>query len=189
MENVMAVPTAALAPYLRHRGLIRGLDASFLALIREAHVFLPRSVAEADPAHKQIIPYVTLTRGDEVYLLRRLKKGGETRLRGLLSLGAGGHIDDTDGGRDPLQSGLARELSEELFLTEPGTPQLLGIINDDTTEVGRVHLGLFFTLEVSDASVRETEKLSGEWRRRRDLPPLVPEMETWSQIALEALLD
>ena len=187
MENVMVVPTAKLAPYLRDRDLIRDLDDSFLRLVREEHRFLTRAAAEADPTHKQIIPYVALTRGDEIFLLHRLKKGGETRLRGLLSLGAGGHIDDTDTGGDPLFLGLRRELSEELFLTDPGEPALRGIINDDTTEVGRVHLGLFFTLEVKDAAVRETEKLAGEWVLRGALPALAARMETWSQIILEAL--
>jgi predicted NUDIX family phosphoesterase len=187
MEMVMVLPASELAPYLTDKGLIRGLDAAFLRLIAERHLFLPRPEAEQDPSHKQIIPYVTLRRGSEVFLLRRLKKGGETRLHGLLSIGAGGHIDANDAGGDALREGLRRELEEELSIVDPGEPTLVGIINDDTNSVGSVHLGLFFTLEVADAAVRETEKLSGEWLPAESLPALAEQMESWSQIALEAL--
>lgn len=187
MEMVMVLPASELSPYLTDKGLIRGLDAAFLRLIAERHLFLPRPEAEQDPSYKQIIPYVALRRGGEVFLLRRLKKGGEARLHGLLSIGAGGHIDETDAGGDALREGLRRELDEELSLDNPGEPLLLGIINDDTNSVGSVHLGLFFTLEVTDAAVRETEKLSGEWVPVTELPALAEQMESWSQIALGAL--
>jgi predicted NUDIX family phosphoesterase len=187
MEMVMVLPASELAPYLTDKGLIRGLDTAFLRIIAERHLFLPRPEAEQDPSYKQIIPYVTLRRGDEVFLLRRLRKGSEARLHGLLSIGAGGHIDEADSGGDALRDGLRRELDEELSLNNPGEPELIGIINDDTNSVGSVHLGLFFTLEVTDASVRETEKLSGEWVPAKALPALAEQMESWSQIALTAI--
>jgi predicted NUDIX family phosphoesterase len=188
MEKVMVLPASELAPYLTDRGLIRGLDAEFQRLIGERHSYIPREAAEGDPSYKQIIPYVMLYRDGEVFLLRRLKKGSEARLRGLLTLGLGGHIDDPDApGGDALRRGLERELSEEAEIFLPGEPELVGIINDDTNSVGSVHLGLFFTLRVADAAVKETDKLEGSWVPRASLPALAEQMETWSQIVLEAL--
>jgi predicted NUDIX family phosphoesterase len=187
MERVMVVPAETLAPYLEKKGFLCGPDTALLRLVQERHLFLPRDKAELDPSHKQIIPYVVLCRGGEVYLLRRLKKGGEERLHGLLSLGAGGHIEESDEGGDVLRSGMERELNEELSLTHPGEERFLGVINDDTNSVGSVHLGLCFTMEVSDAAVRETEKLAGEWVRREALHALSEQMESWSQLILEAL--
>lgn len=189
-EQVLAVETAALAPYIAGRtGLIRGHGAAVLALVEAQGIFLPRPEAERDPRYKQIIPYVTLVRGGEAFLLRRLSRGGEKRLAGMLSLGVGGHINPSDGtGAAALKNGLRRELAEEVALEGAGTPVPRGLINDDTAEVGRVHLGIFFTLEVSgEARVLETEKLEGAWRSIAGLGPLVPEMETWSRFVLEAL--
>ena len=188
MEQVLVVPTALLRPYLRERGLIRGCEHEIYALTESEHLFLPRPQAEEDERYKQIIPYIMLLRGDEVFATRRLRAGGERRLHGLLSLGLGGHINrgDEESRMGTFARGLHRELEEEAAFTaaslEPN-----GIINDDTTAVGRVHLGFLFTLEVTEASVRETEKLEGLWLRRAELPACAGQMETWSQIALEAL--
>ena len=147
MEQVMAVSTALLRPYLDGVGLLRGCEKALYALVEERHCFLPRAEAEQDPAYRQIIPYITLCRGDEVLCTRRLKKGGEARLHGLLSLGLGGHINALDGDTEGIfQRGLHRELAEEADYTPVGELQPLGVINDDRTEVGSVHLGFAFTL-------------------------------------------
>ena len=122
MENILVVPTATLRPYLTDRGLIRGKEAELFAVIEKEHLFIPRPEAENDPSYKQIIPYITLCRNDEVFCTRRTNKGGETRLHGRLSLGIGGHIntlDDMDSG-DIFRRGLQRELEEEVFLSGGG---------------------------------------------------------------------
>lgn len=190
MENILVVPTELLRPYLTDCGLIRGKEEELYAIIEKEHRFIPRPDAEQDPSYKQIIPYITLCRDDEVFCTRRTNKGGEQRLHGRLSLGIGGHIntlDDMDSG-DIFRRGLQRELEEEVFLTNPGVLCPIGVINDDTNEVGSVHLGFFFTMEVEDAAVRETDKLEGLWIKRDQLKANADNMETWSQIALEALV-
>lgn len=189
MEMIMAVPRRLLIPYLtREKGLILGCERELYALIEKEHSFLPRDAAENDPAYKQIIPYITLCRGEEVFSTRRLSKGGEQRLHGKLSLGLGGHINALDDDSPGIfRRGLYRELGEEAFYTPVGELVPRGVINDDTTEVGQVHLGFFFTLEVSDAAVRETEKLTGEWLKKAELPALAGQMESWSEIIIPAL--
>jgi len=189
MENILVVPTDVLRPYLTDCGLIRGKEEELYAIIEKEHLFLPRPEAEKDPRFKQIIPYITLCRGDEVFCTRRTNKGGEARLHGRLSLGIGGHIntlDDMEAG-NVFRRGLQRELEEEVFLTDGGELIPMGVINDDTNEVGSVHLGFFFTMEVADAAVRETDKLEGLWLKRSQLAEHRENMETWSQIACEAL--
>ncbi|MDR1131725.1 MAG: NUDIX domain-containing protein [Oscillospiraceae bacterium] len=190
MENVLTVKRDLLAGLLPPCGISTENTDKIVDIILKAHEFLPRPEAENDPSHKQIISYVTLCRQNEVFVTRRLKKGGEARLHGLLSLGIGGHINpETDGdGCDILSRGLKRELDEEVAVERLGALVPRGVINDDATEVGRVHLGLFFTAEVEGGvSVRETEKLEGFWVKRDALPALASQMETWSQLVLSAL--
>jgi predicted NUDIX family phosphoesterase len=189
-ESVLVVRREYLEQWIGGRnGLILGSEQALLEVISARHEFLPRPEAEANPAYKQIIPYVAVTRGGEVFALRRLNKGGETRLRGLVSLGVGGHINPGDDTREEaLMNGLRREVAEEIAAEHPGTLTPRGVINDDSNEVGRVHLGFFFTMEVTGGvTVRETEKLSGEWVRRTELSALREQMESWSQIVLEVL--
>jgi predicted NUDIX family phosphoesterase len=153
-------------------------------------LFLPRLEAEQDPGYKQIISYVVVMRGGQVFMLRRLNKGNETRLHGLISLGVGGHINpDTDGkGEDVLIRGLRREIDEEIELEDFGKLTLRGLINDDGNSVGKVHLGFFYTLETSgEVRVRETDKLKGEWADVSSLNEFYPNMETWSQIVAQEL--
>jgi len=190
MEYVLSVKTALLAPYLTKNGLITGQEEAITRLILERHEFLPRPAAEEDPAYRQVIPYVVICRGEEVFATRRLNKGGEKRLHGLLSLGVGGHIDRlSDGdGADVLTRGLLRELDEEVFMENRGALRFRGVINDSSNAVGSVHLGLFYTLETAGAvAVRETEKLEGLWIPRSRLAELAEQMETWSQILVPEL--
>jgi predicted NUDIX family phosphoesterase len=189
-ENVLVVKTELLAPYIRGKnGLITGCEAEVEALVAEKHEFLPRSFAEEHPEYKQIIPYVTVCRGAQVFATTRLNKGGEARLHGLMSLGVGGHINDGEStAENALMSGLIREIHEEVALDDFGDLTLRGLINDDSNEVGSVHLGFFYTLTTSgEVSVRETEKLSGSWVQRSELWDKAPGMETWSQIIIPTL--
>lgn len=172
-------------------GLIIGVGDQVVDIISKHHRFLPRHEMEEDTSYKQIIPYVVLRRGEDIYVLRRLKKGGETRLHGLLSVGVGGHINPVDGagGTDALMEGLRREVDEEVSIERELTIRTLGVINDDTNAVGSVHLGFLFELEVQgEVSIRETEKLEGEWVSKSELAKLSEQMETWSQIAMEVII-
>ena len=190
MENVLTVKRELISQFIPEKGITTENCDRMVDIILGNYEFLPRPEAENDPSHKQIIPYVVICRGDEVFATRRLKKGNETRLHGLLSVGIGGHINpETDGnGEDVLSRGMDRELEEEVSIESRGKMTPRGIINDDTTEVGSVHLGLFFTLEVTgEVKVLETEKLEGCWIKRADMEGLSEQMETWSQFVTKAL--
>lgn len=191
MENVLVVKTEKLSAYISGKnGLIRENNREILDIIINEHEFIPRPEAEGDPSFKQIIPYVVITRGDKVFMTRRLNKGGESRLHGKISIGIGGHInpvDETDKER-VLMRGLERELDEEVAVDKRGELVPCGIINDDSNGVGSVHLGLCFRMEVEgEVAVKETEKLEGGWMTVSELRDSYDNMESWTQIALSVL--
>ena len=189
MENVLVVKTASLGDIAETNGLITGREDEVLDLIRRDGFFLPRPTAEESPEYRQIIPYVAVVRGNDVFVTRRLNKGGESRLHGRLSLGVGGHINETDRENgDWLLNCLRREIEEEVALDDFGVLTLRGLINDCGNAVGSVHLGFFFTLTTSGScAVRETEKLEGGFAPIASLGEALDRMETWSQIVTPEL--
>lgn len=189
-EQILVVKRELLAPYLTEDfGLITSNVEEILQIVETRHVFLPRPEMENDPTYKQIIPYVLIMRNGEVLTLRRLKKGGEARLHGLLSIGVGGHINPVDDGEgSALWRGLRREVDEEVAVEREISLTPLGVINNDLDEVGRVHLGFLFRMEIEgDVTVRETEKLEGTFESLDYLREHYDELEGWTQIALTAI--
>jgi len=184
-EEVMVVETALLAPYLQ-QGIIRDAAEEILDVIDEKQCFIVRRIAEESPQYRQIIPYVVIRSGDEWFTLRRTKKGTDARLHEKISLGIGGHINP---GLDVVD-GLRKELDEEVSIEGDYDLTFAGILNDESTEVSRVHLGIVYILDAPSRDVRvlETEKLSGEWRAPRELGAMREAMETWSQIVYDELL-
>ncbi len=182
-EDVMVLKRETLAPFIEDHpyDLIR---ADILGLFESEHFFIPRATAEVSPEFKQIIPYVVIRHAGSYFLLKRLAKQTEARLHHKLSLGIGGHINpDTP----TILGGLRKELEEEVHVDCAYELQFVGILNDDTTDVGRVHLGAVYELiaEQPAVTVRETEKMTGEWTARAALAPMREAMETWSQLVYD----
>jgi predicted NUDIX family phosphoesterase len=123
----------------------------------------------------------------------RGKGQGEQRLHAKRSIGVGGHIcsDDDSNGKDihPYEEGMRRELEEEVFIGTPYRVRLVGLINDDLTEVGKVHLGLvhLFDVDSPDVRPREADILDAGFRSPRELLDQIDQFESWSQICLRAL--
>ena len=186
-EQVMVVERERLAPYLVERGLVREQLDEVLDAITGAYFFIDRPTAEVSPQYKQIIPYVVIRHADRYFLLQRTPKQTEARLHNKLSIGVGGHINpDTP----DLLDGLQKELEEEVHVAGDYDLTFAGILNDDTTEVGSVHLGAVFLLDAHDTnvSVRETEKMVGRWAGVDELRAVHDTLETWSQIVFDALV-
>lgn len=186
-EQVMVVEREALSRFLVERGLVQEGVEQVLDVIVDRHFFIDRPTAEISPQYKQIIPYVVIRHRDSYFLLQRTQKQTEARLHHKLSLGIGGHINpDTP----DLIDGLHKELEEEVDVAGDYELTFAGILNDDTTEVGKVHLGAVFVLESDDGEVqvRETEKMTGRWVPRDELAQHREAMETWSQIVYDAIV-
>lgn len=141
----------------------------------------PRTLVENDFNFKQLIPYVVFRYGDTFFSYQRSTGQGESRLHGNYSIGVGGHIND-----EFLLDGCWREIREEVILPSISNDLcLVGLINDDTNAVGRVHLGVLFVLDAAGVVPRENTMLNAKYRTAEELKSLP--LETWSQHALNTL--
>jgi predicted NUDIX family phosphoesterase len=159
-------------------------------VIRDRHFFKPRAEVEDDPSFQQIIPYVVFRHDDRYLLTHRLRASSERRLRKQYSLGIGGHINpgDLDAG-DPILDGLKREWREEVVYDGRFEATLLGFLNEDSSPVSKVHLGVVFLVEGDspDIQIRETQKLAGELLTLEHMRMYYLAMESWSQIVYDRL--
>jgi predicted NUDIX family phosphoesterase len=167
-----------------------GLD-ELLSRIRGSYRFRPRREVEEDASEPQIIPYVVFRHGERFFLTHRLRRSSERRLRHLYSLGVGGHINPEDvvGAADPIEAGLRREWEEEVVYSGHFSTRLIGAINDRTTPVGRVHVGLIFLVDGDrpDISIREVDKLAGALMELAPMRSYYLDMESWSQLIFDYL--
>jgi predicted NUDIX family phosphoesterase len=192
VERVLVLPRSGVPDGCDFTGIRladgAGLDALRATVARSGR-YLDRQVAEDDPRHKQLIPYVVVRDGARVFLMQRTEAGGDARLHGKASIGVGGHLNPVDEGEDPLMTGLRREWDEELEADWAPEFKLVGLLNDDSNPVGAVHLGVVFTVEADGrpVTVREHEKLIGEFVAADEVQAAWDRLETWSQLTAEAL--
>jgi predicted NUDIX family phosphoesterase len=192
-ELVLTVPRDRVPGGCDFTG-VRATDVDELrslhAAIERHGVYLPRSLAEENPAQKQVIPYVVVRDGERIFLMERTRAGGDARLHLKASIGVGGHLNPVDHGEDPLMDGLRREWSEELATTFEPRFNLVGFLNDDTNAVGAVHLGVVFTVEANGRRVQvlEHDKLTGRFASADEVRDAWDRLETWSQLVSRDLL-
>jgi predicted NUDIX family phosphoesterase len=190
MESVLVIPTDVLWQKGRaFHGFTPdvGRFLPWLFQAPELH-YRPRAEAEADPSHKQLIPYVVLRWRDQLFHYRRGGTGTEARLRALRSVGVGGHIcQDDAGAAGPYRTGMLRELAEEVELGAAYRERVAGLINDDRTPVGQVHLGIVHLLDLDEPRVYRREEALAEcgFAPLDGLRPQRSEFETWSQFLLD----
>jgi predicted NUDIX family phosphoesterase len=163
-------------------------------LARGNNFFLPRAQAERDPAYKQIIPYVLVAFENSVLHYVRGKKAGEQRLVAKGSIGIGGHMNETDETFFALdeaayRAGVEREVNEEIGIDTRFDDRIVALLNDDTTEVGRVHLGIVHIFKLAEQKVQKREAMITNlaFRTRAELMGRRDSLETWSQICLDSL--
>ncbi len=159
--------------------------------------FLPRPQAEQDPTHKQLIPYVIMTCAGRYLTYVRGKRAGETRLVGNRSIGIGGHINPADEAmplfrsdfREAYRTAVEREVSEEVDVEASHADHVVALLNDDSNEVGRVHLGVVhcWFLEAPNVTRREQMITQMEFKTAEELRAVRDQMETWSQLCLDGL--
>ena len=188
-ERVLVVPTAVLRAAGLFQGFSPRIEHYLPRLLDPAHLrYLPRAAAEIDPSFKQLIPYVVLRCGTQVFHYRRGGAGTEARLRARRSIGIGGHIcaEDGEGSADAYRAGLQRELAEEVLLETAWTERCVGLINDDATPVGQVHLGIVHILDLAEprAACREAALTESGFAAAAELRARYDEFETWSQLLL-----
>jgi predicted NUDIX family phosphoesterase len=187
-EQVLVVPRSVLVAGEGWLGVRRGRLDEELGIVAREGFFMRRGEAEVDPGHKQVIPYLVLRDGARWFLMRRTRAGGDARLHDRWSIGVGGHLNPGDG---DVAGGLAREWAEELVADfEPAyTP--VGLLNDDTTAVGSVHVGLVFVADAGGrrVAIRETDKLEGAFATTDEVAAVREGLETWSRLVFDALTE
>ena len=197
-EQVLVVERKVLEQVGMFQGLTLDVERYLSRLFAPGILsFMPRPQAEADPAYKQLIPYVIMSNNGRYLSYVRGKRAGETRLLGLRSIGIGGHINPVDNEvplfdtdfRQMYGIAVEREVAEEVSVEANHTDQIVALLNDDSNEVGSVHLGVvhYWILDAPKVSRREQMITQMAFMSPAELRELRDTMETWSQLCLELL--
>ena len=185
-ELVLVIPRASIMDDPGWLGLTTdGLEA-FEDLVRELGEFRPRAEMENARVWKQVIPYLVLRDGARYFLMRRTQAGTDARLHDRWSIGVGGHLNPGD---VDLAGGLRREWREEVAADFEPAFTLIGLLNDDSSDVGSVHIGAVYVADAAgrDGAIRETDKLTGTFADPTDVAAVVDRMESWSALVFEHL--
>lgn len=194
-ERVLVISRSLFDTLGSFQGLTTDVDRYLPAFLApENNYFLARDEAEEDPSHKQIIPYALFhCRGRFLHYVRG-GKSGEKRLADKGSLGIGGHINSDDAAqasveKDTYLTGVEREMNEELLLRTPYRQRIAALINDDSSPVGQVHIGVvhLFDLDSEDVAANEAPITNLEFLSRDELHARRDRLETWSTICLDHL--
>src|SRR5216110_2524792 len=194
-ENVLVIRRNLFEQLGSFQGLNFGPEKYLnLLLSRGNNFFFPRAQAESDSAYKQIIPYVLLAFQDRVLHYVRGKKAGEQRLAAKGSIGIGGHMNEADESlfamdEEAYRAGVEREVNEEIKIDTPFEDRIVALLNDDSTEVGRVHLGIVHIFKLKEPQVQKREAMiTGlTFLTMQELMARRESLETWSQICVDAI--
>ncbi|MDY7043724.1 NUDIX domain-containing protein [Virgibacillus sp. M23] len=185
--------------FYKIKDIMRSIDENYTEMrrgsVEETFTAISKN-AELNTDYKQPIPYVVIRKGEKFFVTQRLEGGGESRLHGKLSMGVGGHMNTMDNPKEAfknvLTENIQRELDEELYVEGNTDVSIIGLINDDSNDVGQVHIGILgvINLEENDkVSVRETEQLKGFWMSLDELrePENYSKLENWGKIVVDIM--
>lgn len=194
-ESVLVIKRELFDEIGTFQGISTQIDKYLPAFLNPINnFFIHRELAEDDPTHKQIIPYAIFKHGDKFLKYLRGKKSGEQRLASKSSIGIGGHINQDDFNSSSLEkdtylTGIEREINEELIINCDYNNLPIALINDDSNDVGQVHLGVvhLFDLESDQVEAGEANIENLEFLSSDDLLREKDNLETWSQICVDHL--
>ena len=191
-EEILVVQRSQLLK-LNNNTLWHGINKEMFqactAIISTHAAFIPRSRAETNPAYKQIIPYLIFSHSEKIFVMQRKTTSSEQRLAQKFSIGIGGHIRQEDITSNNIFTWAQREFNEEINYNGKKKVTNLGILNDDSNDVGKVHLGivLHITGDNDQISIKDEHK-SGILLSLDECMALYDQMEPWSQICLQFLI-
>jgi len=193
-ENIMVVPRELFDALGAFNGVCHASQPYLDAMLApQANRFMPRSLAENDPSFKQIIPYAVFMHEGKILHYVRGKSSGEKRLVAKGSIGIGGHVNDSDRASFDAETyyrAVRREIAEELAIADSWSERVVALINDDSNEVGRVHLGVvhLVTLTSDRVTAAESTIVELEFLSLDELRARVETLESWSQILVDSSL-
>ncbi|TKJ37122.1 MAG: hypothetical protein CEE38_09490 [Planctomycetes bacterium B3_Pla] len=198
-EQVLVVERKVVEQIGMFQGLVFDVDRYLERIfVQGVPRFMPRSQAEQDPSFKQLIPYVIMTHDGRYLSYVRGKRAGEARLVAKRSIGIGGHINPTDDmplfNTDFYHTYLAaveREVAEEVAVETTHTDRIVALLNDESNEVGSVHLGIVhcWNLDAPNVTKREQMITQMAFMTPAELEEVRDTLETWSQKCLDQLVE
>ncbi len=190
-EILLTVPRARIDALGMFQGLTFDTERYLPTLLDPANQrFVRRGDAEHDPSLKQLISYFIITHGGRIWCYVRGKQSGEARLVAKASIGIGGHVNHDDVSLfGTYETAARRELEEEVAVPEGSTDRIAALLNDDSNEVGQVHLGVVHVLRAATDAVtkRESKITESGFKTLDELRAMRDRLETWSQICLDGV--
>lgn len=193
-ETILVVRTSELRQHADFQGFLPLGNERVHQLYDSLDVLpMDRDKAEEDTDFKQLVAYSAVYEDGAWLAYVRGKDLGEERLHGNRSIGIGGHINPSDHANlflgDHLTAAAHREIDEEITIEGNYQLRLAGMLNDDSNEVGKVHIGLVYVATLNGQPVKKRERgisrlsfmNAAEMQEKRD------EFETWSQILIDNL--
>jgi predicted NUDIX family phosphoesterase len=188
---------------LEEVGMFQGLTFDVARYLRKFFIqgvprFMPRSQVEENPAYKQLIPYVLISYQGRYLSYIRGRRAGETRLVGNRSIGIGGHINPADDMPlfntdfyETYLTAVEREVAEEVSVETTHTDSVVALLNDESNEVGSVHLGIVhhWILDAPKVSKREQMITQMAFMTPAELHEVRDTLETWSGLCLTRLAE
>jgi predicted NUDIX family phosphoesterase/dephospho-CoA kinase len=175
-ESVLVIKTSLLQNLGLFNGVkIKGFEKyGKLIFDKRSTFFMPRLKAEKDISHKQILSYILIEKNNRLLrFVRGVYTNAHSMLRGSLCIGFGGHVQDHDlnlfetlHNDNGYFNSVKRELLEELKIPEssitPKTFKIIGVLNDDSSEVGKSHFAIIHKLDLNSIRIPDAKKLKGE---------------------------
>lgn len=190
IENVAVVKAKSL--YELHSEWL-----GFIAINNDIKKFLEtkqelgiRPCIEENIAFKQLIPYMIFKYKDSVFLYDRGNGGNEKRLHGKCSIGIGGHLKFEEGREIPMKMWGEREFYEEVEYSGKFNSNVVGLLNDSNTIVGKVHLGIATLIKGTNSNIKvKSEMKSGELVSIKECyEKYYNKLEIWSQFCILELM-
>jgi predicted NUDIX family phosphoesterase len=190
-EEILVIPTSNLFSKTNSwQGINQKIFPDISNFIQQHGSFMPRAHAETNFEYKQIIPYLLFTFDQKLFVMQRKKTASEQRLASKFSLGIGGHIRQEDIENNDVFEWAKREFQEEVNYQGTLKATAIGILNDDSSDVGKVHLGIIWIISGdSDQITIKDEHKSGLLMTIDECKQIYDGMENWSKICLDFLLE
>ena len=168
-------------------------EANFEEIILENYEFKTRWPLETNFDYKQPLPYgVIMNNENKIFVYQRWwskSAAAESRLHNKVSIGVGWHIEEEDiKENNLLRDSLIREVEEEIWVKESDIKKitLIGYINYEENEVSRVHLGIWYVIQISESEIimDDGELADGEFKTLEEYKEMIAsgkyDIEPWS---------
>lgn len=189
LEEILVVPTSKIFENGYFQGFNNKNIEVYLEIIKQNKQFKPRYLMEEDPNYKQIIPYVVYHTPDQVFIMQRKETAGEQRLKNKYTVGIGGHIRALDTESGSIVNWAKREFNEEILFTGDADTKIIGLVNDDSNSVGKVHMGVVISMFSQSKEIKiKSELKSGILVDKKTIDKYVDKMEDWSKLVIEKLI-